>query len=688
MGKFIAVMPVAVIAMLVISLVESTLILPCHLSHKGSFTAKMLNGYRRVDWRIRWLLAIPLTFAALGIIRLVFPYGTLNEMGAVIYVLKGAALALSAFLMALAFADIVMLVGNAISAGFHNASEFTTSALKAFVERFYLPALPWSLQNPALVISTAFAILLLSFGLVVSGVTPFIIFPKTDTNEIFASISFPDGTPAEVTNQAATRIELSLLDLNKEISTEGVDVIQTVRRAVGQIRDPAGIGPEARSSGSHLARIDVDLVEASKRNIEALEIIDLWRERAGAFPGAESVAFSIANIGPGGTPIEFRLLAKSENMGQLEAAIEKTKAKLSEYDGVLDIRDDSQPGKWEFQIQVKEKAKSLGISLAQLAQTVRGAYYGEEVMRLQRGRHEVKLMVRYPQEERDSLVNFEEIRVRTDDGKEYPLTELADVTVKRGYSEINRVDQLRSIAILADVDEEKANARETVANLQQDFIPQLLLEFPEVSVMWEGQQQQTFESVTSLVRGLAMALIAMFVLLTVEFRSYFQPLMIIAIIPFGIVGAIWGHAAMGLTITLFTIFGIVALTGVVMNDSIVLIDYINHRREAGASLYDALIDAGRRRFRPVLLTSVTTIAGLIPMLTETSFQAQFLIPLAATLVFGLMLATVMVLVLIPTFYLVYGRLALGDFSPMREQPPEPFHVMPPAAVEADVVTSV
>jgi len=303
-------------------------------------------------------------------------------------------------------------------------------------------------------------------------------------------------------------------------------------------------------------------------------------------------------------------------------------------------------------------------------------------MRLQRGRHEVKLMVRYPQDERRSLMNFEDIRVRTGDGKEYPLTELAEVTVLRGYSEINRVDQLRSIAILADVDEQKANARETVADLRRSFMPQLLQEFPEVTVMWEGQQQQTFESVTSLVRGLAIALIAMFVLLTVEFRSYFQPLMIIAIIPFGIVGAIWGHALMGLTITLFTIFGIVALTGVVMNDSIVLIDYINHRRDAGASLYEALIDSGRRRFRPVLLTSVTTIAGLIPMLTETSFQAQFLIPLAATLVFGLMLATIMVLILIPAYYVVYGRLVLGDRSPMRDPistPQQPQPVLPPSA---------
>ena len=666
MGKFIAVMPVAVIAMLVISLFESALILPCHLAHKGSHIARLLNAYRRIPAVGRTILAVPLILAAVAIIRSALPLPNLNQAGAVVYLLGVFTLVFAAFLLALAFADLLLLVGGWISAGFHWASVTTTTLMEQFIERYYIPTLKWSLRNPALVISSAFSVMLLSMGLVAAGVTPFVIFPKTDTNEIFASLTYPDGTPAAITDRAASRIEQSLLDLNREISTGEVDVIQTVRKTVGQVRDPAGMGPEARSSGSHLARIDVELIESSQREITALEIIDNWRAVAGEFPGAETVTFSIANLGPGGTPIEFRLLAKTEDMARLEEAVEKTKAKLGEYQGVLDIRDDSQPGKWEFQLRVKEKAKALGISLAEMAQTVRASYYGEEVMRLQRGRHEVKLMVRYPQNERRSLTNFEDILIRADDGSEYPLTELADVTIKRGYSEINRVDQLRSIAILADVDEKEGNARETVTSLQAEFMPQLLQEYPEVSVLWEGQQEQTRESFTSLVRGLIMALIAMFVLLTLQFRSYFQPLMILAVIPFGIVGAIWGHALMGLTITLFTVFGIVALTGVVVNDSIVLIDYINSRREAGRSLYQALIDAGRRRFRPVLLTSVTTIAGLTPMLMETSFQAQFLIPLAATLVFGLMVATVMVLILIPTFYVVYGRLALGDRSPMMD----------------------
>jgi multidrug efflux pump subunit AcrB len=253
------------------------------------------------------------------------------------------------------------------------------------------------------------------------------------------------------------------------------------------------------------------------------------------------------------------------------------------------------------------------------------------------------------------VANFEDIRVRTSDGSEYPLTELAEVNVQRGYSEINRVDQLRSITITADVLENVGNARDTIAALKSSFLDDLLADHPNVHVRWEGQAEQTNESVKSLIYGFLVAILAMFVLLTAEFRSYIQPLIILAIIPFGIVGAIWGHFFMGLPLTIFTMFGLVALTGVVVNDSIVLIDFINLRIDAGLPLNEALMDAGRRRFRPVLLTSVTTIAGLTPMLTETSFQAQFLIPLAATLVFGLLVSTCLVLVLVPTYYAVYYR---------------------------------
>ncbi|MCA9072108.1 MAG: efflux RND transporter permease subunit, partial [Planctomycetaceae bacterium] len=422
--------------------------------------------------------------------------------------------------------------------------------------------------------------------------------------------------------------------------------------------------------GGHLGAVTLELTESGDREITSSKIVALWREAAGEFPGAESVTFGEVNMGPAGTPIEFKLLARSDNVDELEAAVEKCKARLADYPGVFDVSDDSRPGKWEFQIRLKERAKSLGVTLDELTDTVRAAYYGDEVMRLQRGRHEVKLMVRYPKEDRKSLADFDQIRVRTVDGAELPLTELADIQVERGYSEINRVDQMRSITISADINEAEGNASEVVREMQASVMPEILQEFPEVRVRWEGQQEQTLESMKSLFIGSLVALVAMFVLLTLQFESYFQPLLIMAVIPFGIVGAIGGHLVMELPLTLFSFFGIVALTGVVVNDSIVLIDFINHRVRDGLPIMEALLDAGQRRFRPVLLTSVTTIAGLLPILVESSLQAQIVIPMATSLCFGLMLSTVLVLLLVPTFYLIYyrftGQIAEGELESDQE----------------------
>jgi multidrug efflux pump subunit AcrB len=275
------------------------------------------------------------------------------------------------------------------------------------------------------------------------------------------------------------------------------------------------------------------------------------------------------------------------------------------------------------------------------------------------------------------LAAFQDIRVRTIDGAERPITELADISVKRGYSEINRVDQRRSITIIADV-QGKANARKVVTDLQANFMNDLLGRYPGVSVLWEGQQEQTTESMQSLMYGFVIAVFAMYALLTLEFRSYVQPLLILSIIPFGFIGAALGHAVMGLEFTMLSMFGMIALTGVVVNDSIVLIDFINHRLEDGKPLSQALVEAGKRRFRPVILTSITTVAGLTPMLLETSFQGQILIPMATSLAFGLIVATALILILVPTFFSIYARLmGLGSVEPETEETTVPMPVAAP-----------
>lgn len=600
MGKFIAVLPLAVIAMLLISLAESTFILPCHLAHD-----------RNLFMRVLAIIFYP-----------------------------------------------VRLLGSLM----HALQAGVASLLSKGVEKAYLPALRWAIRNPLIVSSLAASIFLVTIAFLPAGITPWVVFPKLDSNWVEAKVTFPDGTPTSVTLQATKTIEDAFNRLNDRHAEQGMPLKRLVHRAVGEVTSAGTLGPDSRTSGGHVGNVFIELTDTSQRTITSEEILDQWRGETDAIAGVDSLTYGTPEMGPGGVPIEFKLLAHPEHMAELEAAVEACKeelAKESKYPGVVDIRDDSRPGKLEYQLSVKDNARSMGITAADLAETVRASYYGEEVMRLQRGRHEVRLMVRYPEEDRRSLASFDEIRVRGADGAERPLTELASVRVERGYSEINRVDQLRSITITADIRENEGNARENVALFKRDFESELVERFPNVSIRWEGQAEQSRESMRSLFLGFIVAMLSMFVLLTVEFRSYFQPLIVLAIIPFGLVGAIWGHALLGLPITMFSVFGLVALAGVVVNDSIVLMDFINHRRREGVDFYEAVVLAGQRRFRPVVLTSLTTVAGLTPIMLETSFQAQVLIPMAASLCFGLMLATVLVLFLVPVFFSFYGRLILG-----------------------------
>ena len=581
MGKFFAVLPLAVIAMLVISLFESIFILPCHLSHGKKEPFFLTAGINRM----------------------------------------------------------------------------TNRFLDAVIQRVYLPLARASVARPFVTLSTAVAVALLSVSLVTNGTVPRIFFPKLDAPEVISNVLFPNGTPSRITDEATQRIERAIYQVNqKSIEENGEPLVKVVHRQVGTVTLGGGPGGGETTTGGHVGKVHVQLVDSAHRMWSSQRIVEEWRQAVGEVAGYETLTFGSQARGPAGKAIEFKLLGTPGDMKDLEDAVEECKRELAKFEGVKDIDDDSRPGKWEVQLTEKRNALSMGVPLDNIARTVRASYYGEEVMRLQRGRHEVKLMVRYPEEDRNSLANMDDIRVDGGDGIQRPITELASTTVTRGYSEINRVDQRRSITVSADVDEDVGNAKDIVASLQKTFMPDLLEKYPRLRVRWEGQQEQDTESIQSLMLGMVVALLAMYVLLTMEFNSYGQPLVVMAVIPFGIVGAIWGHAFMDLPLTLFSMLGLVALTGVVVNDSIVLVDFINARTRTGVPVELAVVEAGQRRFRPVLLTSLTTIVGLLPILTETSFQAQLVIPMATSLCFGLLLSTLLVLVLVPTFYLIYSKL--------------------------------
>lgn len=591
MGKFIGVLPVALVAMLLISLVECFTIFPCHLAHEDSGFFRLLNT---VFYAFRW----------------------------VIWILKAM-------------------------------NRMASATLEWVVARIYRPMLIVALNNRSVVVSGAVATLIFALGMVRAGVVPFVLFEKIDSNALVASLSFPDGTPGTVTDRWTKHIEEAFWRANQRFKEQGNSVAKTSCRVVGT-QVSGRPGTISVSGASHQGSVEIELVDGESRSVSSQEILALWREEAGAVPGVENLTFDTMFGGPGGTPIEFKLVADSESGQQLEEAVERCKAKLAEYPGVFDISDDSVPGKWEYRVRVKDKAVSLGIRPADLAETVRATYYGEEVMRVQRGRHEVKIMVRYPREDRHTLANFNEIRVRTSDGIERPITELAEVDVVRGYSTIHRIEQKRCITVSADINEKQGNANNIVVALRKDFMPELKRELPGVDVLWEGQQERKDESLNSLFVGLAIAMLAIFVLLAIEFKSYAQPMLILMIIPFGMVGAIAGHWFQGRPLGLFSILGVVGLSGIVINDSIVLIDFINRLINSGRSAHDAVLEAGCRRIRPVLLTSATTVGGLLPLLFERSRQAQMLIPMATSIAFGVMASTLLVLFLVPVFYSLYA----------------------------------
>jgi multidrug efflux pump subunit AcrB len=410
----------------------------------------------------------------------------------------------------------------------------------------------------------------------------------------------------------------------------------------------------ASASGSHLGEVNIELASGEARTISSEEVMRRWRDLAGTIPGAVQLTYT-ASLFSAGEDINIQL--SGPNMQVLTIASEELRARLAEYPGVSSIADSFRTGKEEVKLRIKPQAELLGLSMADLARQVRHAFYGEEAQRIQRGRDEVKVMVRYPEEERRSLGNLEQMRIRTPAGAEVPFSQVADADVGRGFSTITRVDHRRTINVTADVDDATANATEIINSVTANVMPDILQRYPGIRYSLEGTQREQQESIEALGKGFVFALLVIYALMAIPFRSYTQPLIVLSAVPFGLVGAVAGHLIMGMDLSVLSLCGMVALTGVVVNDSLVLVDFINRRvRNEGATLLDAVSGAGVARFRPIMLTSLTTFAGLTPLLLETSVQAQFLIPMAISLAFGVIFATFITLGIVPAGYLILDDL--------------------------------
>lgn len=529
--------------------------------------------------------------------------------------------------------------------------------LQNFIKSIYQPVLRWVLNHRANTVALALGIFVITFGIVFSGILRFSFFPPLEADIVIAGVEYPEGTPIAITKRGLQRIEESAFKLRDSLETlfPGERIFINMCATAGDqpvksqtARQPGNL--DASFFGSHLAECVVELAPGEYRPISAESISKMWRNLTGPIPGVKELTYNY-DLFTAGAPIEIQLT--SSDIDDLAEATIKLKERLQTYAGVFDIKDSFSAGKDEIKLTLRPEAQYYGITMSSLARQVRQAFYGEEVQKIQRGRDEIKVFLRYPKNERLSLNNLEQMNIRVGDNVEVPLGQVAKGQLSTGYSTIKRIDRKRSINITADIDLSKANANEILEKFEKNDLKRVLKDHPTVNYSFEGEQREQRETLSSLYKNFALALFVVYGLLAVPFKSYLQPLIIMSAIPFGFTGAVIGHLIMGMPLTVLSVIGIVALAGVVVNDGLVMVDFINrYRREEGKTAYEAALAAGPRRFRPILLTSVTTFAGLFPLLIEKSVQAKFLVPMAISLAYGVLFATIITLLLVPTSYLI------------------------------------
>jgi multidrug efflux pump subunit AcrB len=541
----------------------------------------------------------------------------------------------------------------------HRFQAHFANGMRRFIDGVYSPTLEIALRWRYLTIAIGIGTLLISVGLVKGGFVKFFFFPAVEADFISAALEMPPGTPAEVTSEAVYLLERGAEEARREVEkTQGQDVFKYTLAAVGDHPFRAAQHRNIGSSGSrnrtsNLGELTIELLPGEDRNIGSETIADIWRAKVGPIPDAINLDYT-SSLFSSGEDINIQLTG--HDLELLRAAATEIKERLAEYPGAFDISDSFREGKQEIKLTIKPEAELLGLKLADLARQVRQAFYGEEAQRIQRGRDDVRIMVRYPEEERRSLADLENMRIRMPDGAEVPFSEVAVVDPGRGYSTVKRVDRRRAVNVTADVDPAQATPGEIIDDLRARVLPEVLFDYPGINYTFEGQQAEQRDTMGGLIRGFALALLFIFALLAIPLRSYMQALLIMMAIPFGIIGAVWGHALMGVNLTIMSMFGVVALAGVVVNDSLVMVDFINRQVNSGGDLAQAIRQAGVSRFRPILLTSLTTFAGLSPLMLEKSMQAKFLIPMAISLAFGVIFATPITLILVPSGYLVLADL--------------------------------
>ncbi|EJI83967.1 RND family efflux transporter [Alishewanella aestuarii B11] len=507
--------------------------------------------------------------------------------------------------------------------------------LFSFIENRYRPFIERCIEFRYVTMAVFFAMLIVMFGVMSAGFVRWVFFPNVPSDFMQASVQMEEGASNESTVLAIQEIEAALMRVDQQLLASGEDMV-VKHRLVFLNSDTAG-------------QLVIELDKSEGREIDAFEIARLWREQIPEIPGLKTFRINNSTMGSGA---DIALQLRGRDLLQLQAATEELKAALAGYEGVFDIEDNLRGGNDEIVLALKPEADLLGLTLADLARQVRNGFYGAEAQRVQRGGEEVKVMVRYPREERRSLGDLENMRIRTANGGEVPFSQVASYTLQPSFSAINRVNGERAVTITAAADKSLVEPGKVVSEVRRGILKELEQKYPGVSGQLDGASQDEMDAQRDLMKAAVFAMFCIYALMAVPLKSYTQPLIIMSVIPFGLIGAVIGHMVLGLSMSIMSVFGLVALAGVVVNDSLIMVDFVNRARAQGVAIKQAVVDAGTQRFRAILLTSLTTFVGLAPIVLERSLQAQIVIPMAVSLAFGILFATVITLVLIPALYVM------------------------------------
>lgn len=552
--------------------------------------------------------------------------------------------------------------------GFSFVQEKAVASVEWFTRRIYQPALDFSLRNRYAVLSVFLGTLVVIAGAFYGGRIKQVNFPRVESERATCRLTMQEGTPFEVTERYVLMMEDIVQELKKEyVGEDGVSVIEDVMSSVGGQGVSSSRGRQ-RTGQNHLGEVIFFITPPEERSLKigTREIASEWRERLqerGGIVGAKELYFR-AEIGRGRDPIEVQL--RGQNAEDLTAAAARVREKLETYEGLFDVSDSLDESRDEIQLRIRPEAELFGLTLNDLARQVRQAFYGEEIQRIQRSRDEVRVMLKYPEKDRDSLAALESMMIRTADGQEVPFTTVAEAVIGQSFPRIERIDRNRAVEVSADADKEAVDL-EAIREDLSGWMPSVIRDYQAMAWSFEGEAREARENTGGMLLGAALIVFGIYAMLAIPFRSYLQPLIVMSVIPYGLIGAFLGHLledfvrrdSGGMPVSFLSYFGMLALSGVVVNDSLVLVDYVNRKRREGFSVFQAVSTAGAARFRPIILTSATTFAGLFPLIRMQATQAQFLIPMAVSLGYGILFATAITLILVPINYLILDDLRKG-----------------------------